>query len=48
MSKNNRVKVRATTHRGRGSQSGVYPTEHGDRNFDVSKSKHIDPVLPLF
>lgn len=42
MSNRNVGKVRATTHRGRRGRNGVYTPRHNDRDFDVSRSEHID------
>ena len=36
------VKVRATAHRGRSGKHGAYTPKHNDRNFDASRSEHID------
>lgn len=34
--------MRVTTHNGRLNKHGVYSVKHNDRNFNVSKAKHID------
>lgn len=39
---NKSIKVRATAHRGRTGKHGAYNPKHNDRNFDVSRSDHID------
>lgn len=34
--------MRVTTHNGRSGKSGVFSPKHNDRDFDISKSDHID------
>lgn len=37
-----KIKLRASVHSGRTGKNGRYKVNHNDRNFDVSKSDHID------
>lgn len=37
--------ARASTHNGRSGKNGVFSAKHNDRNFDSSKTDHIDPAL---
>ena len=41
------MKVRVTTHNGRSGKHGAYNPKHNDRQFDVSKSDHIDAMRML-
>lgn len=37
--------MKATRHNGRTGKFGVYNVKHNDRNFDVSNSEHIIPMI---
>ena len=40
-------KLRVTSHNGRSGKHGSYNPKHNDRQFDVSKSEHIDEVRAM-
>lgn len=37
--------ARASTHNGRAGKNGAFSAKHNDRQFDTSKTDHIDPTL---